>query len=97
MGRDYQKIVNAYGGRTGGMGTDVQQAYQDAMPTDRYNKEQDVLQTLIAPENSWKDTSGKTHNLVTDLLDGKRNKNQFDAAVKKYYPDVNNLSRWLVN
>jgi len=97
MGRDYQKIINAYGGRTGGMGTDVQQAYQDAMPTDRYNKEQDVLQTLIAPENSWKDTSGKTHNLVTDLLDGKRTKNQFDAAVKKYYPDVNNLSRWLVN
>jgi len=101
MSRDYQKVINSYGGRTGGMGTDVQQAYQDAMPTSRYNQEQDVLQELMRPQNSWKDSAGKTHNLVTDLLDGTRTKAQFDAKVSKHfaekYPEVSNLSRWLVN
>lgn len=97
MGRDYQKIVNAYGGRTGGMGIDVQQAYQDAMSPERYNREQDVLQTLMDPKNSWKDSNGRTHNLVTDLLDGTRDRKAFDAKVSQYFPEVKNLSRWLVN
>ena len=36
-------------------------------------------------------------NLVTRLLNNKITKNQFDAIISQKYPDLKNLSRWLVN
>ena len=97
MLRDYQKVLNAYGKRTANTGTDVQQVYQDAMPADRYNREQAVLESLVQPDMTDKDNDGKSQNMVTYLLNNKITKNQFDAIISKKYPDVKNLSRWLVN
>ena len=97
MLRDYQKVLNAYGKRTANTGTDVQQVYQDAMPADRYNREQAVLESLVQPNMTVKDNDGKSQNLVTRLLNNKITKNQFDAIISQKYPDLKNLSRWLVN
>ena len=97
MLRDYQKVLNAYGKRTANTGTDVQQVYQDAMPADRYNREQAVLESLVQPYRTVKDNDGKSQNLVTYLLNNVITKNQFDAIISQKYPDVKNLSRWLVN
>jgi Transglycosylase SLT domain len=97
LARDYQKTVNAYGGKTARLGGNVQEAFEAAYPPDRYNKEQNALQDLMDPQLSWTNAKGQKVNLVTELMDGQITRQEFDKKVSKYYPGVDHLSRWLVN